>query len=74
MKSGVLDPATGNTFKWANSIALASVKVPNDNYYSVLGVDEDEEKVFQEICDEMTKHINVGAGVGGRSPILKNFQ
>ncbi len=50
--------------KWANRVVATSIDVPDDNY-NVLGVDEDEEKAFEDNHNELIKYVNVGAGIGG---------
>ncbi len=64
-KLGTFDPATGTTVKWLDRVAAASVEVPDGNNYDVLGIDKDEEQVFEESHYKVIKYINVGAGVGG---------
>jgi hypothetical protein len=64
-KSGAFNPATGTTVKWADRVVAISVDVPDDNYNNVLGVDKDEEKVFEDNHNELIEYIILGAGIGG---------
>ncbi len=64
-KSGTFDLATGTTVKWSDRLAATSDEVPDGNYYDVLGINKDEERVFEESHNKVIKYINVGAGVGG---------
>jgi hypothetical protein len=64
-KLSTFDPATDTTVKWLDRVAATSVEVPDGNYYDVLGIDEDKERVFEESHNKVIKYINIGAGVGG---------
>jgi hypothetical protein len=69
-KDGAYNPSTGTTIKWSNLIATKVddddiTEVTNDNYYEVLGIDENEVKVLQEFNDSLLEYLNVGAGIGG---------
>jgi hypothetical protein len=46
-KSGTYNPATGTTVKLINRVAAVNINDPK-NYYNVLGVHEDEEKVLED--------------------------
>jgi hypothetical protein len=35
------------------------------NYYNVLGINKDEEKVLEDSHNELSKFVNVGAGIDG---------
>jgi hypothetical protein len=64
-KSGTFDPATGTTVKWLDRVAATSVEVPDGNYYNVLGINKDKERVFEESHNKVIEYINMGAGLGG---------
>jgi hypothetical protein len=40
----------------------------------VLGVDEDEEKAFEENHNKLIEYVNVGAGIGGRFSNTQELQ
>jgi hypothetical protein len=63
-KSGTYNTATGTTVKWVNRVAAANLNHPK-NYYNVLGINENEEKVLEDSHNELIKFVNVGAGIGG---------
>ncbi len=46
-------------------VAATSVEVHDVNYYNVLGINKDEERVFKESHNKVIEYINMGAGVGG---------
>jgi hypothetical protein len=63
-KSETYNPATGTTVKCVGRVAAVNVHNPK-NYYNVLGIDEDEEKVIEDSHNELIKFVNVGTGIGG---------
>jgi hypothetical protein len=63
-KSGTYYPAMGTTVKWINRVAAVNIK-NTKNYYNVLGINKDEEKVLEDIHNELIKFVNIGAGIGG---------
>ncbi len=63
-KSGTYNPATGTTVKWVNRVAAVNVDNPK-NYYNVLGINKDDEKVLEDSHNELIKSVNISAGIGG---------
>jgi hypothetical protein len=49
--------------KWVDRVAAVNKNDPT-NYYNVLGIDKDEEKVLEDSHNELIKFVNVGAGIG----------
>ncbi len=50
--------------KWVDRVAAVNVNNP-ENYYNVLGIGKDEEKVLEDSHNELIKFVNVGSGIGG---------
>ncbi len=45
------------------------------NYYNILGIDKDKEKVLEDIHNELIEPVTVGAEIGGGFlNILKSFE
>jgi hypothetical protein len=65
-KSGMYNLATGQTIKWTDMATVVDEDEDSKNYYNVLGIDKNEERVFKDSCNEIIKFVNVGAGIGGR--------
>jgi hypothetical protein len=60
-KSGTCNSAAGTTVKWVDRV----VAVNPENYYNVLGINKDEEKVLEDSHNELIEFVNVGAGISG---------
>ncbi len=63
-KPGAYNPATGTTVKWVDRVVAVNINDP-ENYYNVLGFNEDEEKDLEDSHNELIKFINISAGIGG---------
>ncbi len=50
--------------KWVDRVAAVNVD-DLENYYNVLGIYEDKEKVFEDSHNVLIKFINFIAGIGG---------
>jgi hypothetical protein len=50
--------------KWVDRVAAVNVDDPK-NYYNVLRIQEDKEKVLWDSHNELIKFVNVGTGIGG---------
>ncbi len=51
-KSGMYNPATGQTIKWTDKATVVDKDKDSKNYYNVLGIDENKEKVFKDSCNK----------------------
>jgi hypothetical protein len=49
--------------KWVDRVAAVNENDPN-NYYNVLGIDEDEEKVLEDSQNELIEFAYVGTEIG----------
>jgi hypothetical protein len=59
------NPATGQTVKWTNLATVVDEDKDSKNYYDVLGIDKNKERVFEDSHNEFIEFVNVGAGIGG---------
>ncbi len=57
--------ATGQTIKWTDMATVVNKDKDSENYYHVLGIDENKERVFEDSCNKFIKFVNDGAGIGG---------
>jgi hypothetical protein len=64
-KSGMYNPATGQTIKWTEMTTVVDKDEDSKNYYIVLGINENKERVLEDSYNEFIEFINVGAGIGG---------
>ncbi len=63
-KLGTYNPATGTTAEWVDKVAAVSID-DLKNYYHVLGIKEDEEKVLKDTHNELIKFVYLSTGIGG---------
>jgi hypothetical protein len=64
-KSGMYNPATGQTIKWTDMATVVEEDKDSENYYNVLVIDENKERVSEDSRNKFIKFINVGADIGG---------
>jgi hypothetical protein len=58
--------ATGKkTIKWTDMATVLDKDEDSENYYNVLGMDENKERVFKDSRSELIEFVSLGAGIGG---------
>ena len=63
-KSGMYNPVTGQNIKWTEMATVLDEDKDSKNYYNVLGINENKERVFEDSRNKFIEFINVGAGIG----------
>ncbi len=66
-KSGMCNPATGQTIKWTDMATVVDKDEDSENYYNVLGINENNERVFEDSCNKYIKFVNGGLDFSFRS-------
>jgi hypothetical protein len=64
-KSGMYNPATGQTIMLTDMATVVDEDKDSKNYYDVLGIYENKERVFEDSHNEFIEFVHFGAGDGG---------
>jgi hypothetical protein len=64
-KSGMYNPATGQTVKWTDMATVVDKDNDSKNHYNVLRFNENKERVFKDSRNKFIELVNIGSGIGG---------